>query len=172
MSTWILLKLACNRSDLWSSEAVSNPSLLIYLCYAYICVYFMALDRKYIKFFKFLYIIESIYRNLHWIFGASLYVVLQLPNGCCSLYQGKNNESIVSSRATYPVTSAIFLYVLLTIIRCINVFWNFTHTDYVKGFGGKFGVQTDRQDKCALGWDHQEKVQLHESQKGISVQDS
>lgn len=39
-------------------------------------------------------------------------------------------------------------------------------TDYVKGFGGKFGVQTDRQDKCALGWDHQEKVQLHESQKG------
>lgn len=38
--------------------------------------------------------------------------------------------------------------------------------DYVKGFGGKFGVQTDRQDKCALGWDHQEKVQLHESQKG------
>lgn len=43
------------------------------------------------------------------------------------------------------------------------------HTDYVKGFGGKFGVQTDRQDKCALGWDHQEKVQLHESQKGTSI---
>lgn len=40
--------------------------------------------------------------------------------------------------------------------------------DYVKGFGGKFGVQTDRQDKCALGWDHQEKPQLHESQKGAS----
>lgn len=36
----------------------------------------------------------------------------------------------------------------------------------MKGFGGKFGVQTDRQDKCALGWDHQEKSQLHESQKG------
>lgn len=40
--------------------------------------------------------------------------------------------------------------------------------DYVKGFGGKFGVQTDRQDKCALGWDHQEKLQLHESQRGTS----
>jgi len=38
--------------------------------------------------------------------------------------------------------------------------------DYTKGFGGKFGVQTDRQDKSAVGWDHQEKVQLHESQKG------
>lgn len=30
-------------------------------------------------------------------------------------------------------------------------------------------MQTDRQDKCALGWDHQEKVQLHESQKGTSA---
>lgn len=38
--------------------------------------------------------------------------------------------------------------------------------DYVKGFGGKFGVQSDRQDKSAVGWDHQEKLQLHESQKG------
>ncbi|CAF92908.1 unnamed protein product, partial [Tetraodon nigroviridis] len=41
-------------------------------------------------------------------------------------------------------------------------------SDYVKGFGGKFGVQTDRQDKSALGWDHQEKLQLHESQKDYS----
>uniref|UniRef100_A0A3B3CYD7 Cortactin n=1 Tax=Oryzias melastigma TaxID=30732 RepID=A0A3B3CYD7_ORYME len=39
---------------------------------------------------------------------------------------------------------------------------------YVKGFGGKFGVQSDRQDKSALGWDHQEKLQLHESQKDYS----
>lgn len=30
-------------------------------------------------------------------------------------------------------------------------------------------MQTDRQDKCALGWDHQEKLQLHDSQKGTSV---
>lgn len=42
--------------------------------------------------------------------------------------------------------------------------------DYVKGFGGKFGVQTDRQDKSALGWDHQEKLQLHESQKGTGAE--
>ena len=39
--------------------------------------------------------------------------------------------------------------------------------DYVKGFGGKFGVQKDRVDKSALGWDYQEKVEKHESQKGI-----
>uniref|UniRef100_A0AAY5KVR5 SH3 domain-containing protein n=1 Tax=Esox lucius TaxID=8010 RepID=A0AAY5KVR5_ESOLU len=33
------------------------------------------------------------------------------------------------------------------------------------GYGGKFGVQQDRMDKSAVGWDHQEKLQLHESQK-------
>jgi hypothetical protein len=30
--------------------------------------------------------------------------------------------------------------------------------DYKTGFGGKFGVQTDRVDKTAVGWDHNEKV--------------
>ncbi|EDS27129.1 cortactin [Culex quinquefasciatus] len=35
---------------------------------------------------------------------------------------------------------------------------------YHKGFGGKFGVQTDRKDKSALGWDYHEKAQMHESQ--------
>ena len=39
-------------------------------------------------------------------------------------------------------------------------------TDYSQGFGGKFGVQSDRQDKSAAGWDHIEKVDKHESQKG------
>ena len=37
--------------------------------------------------------------------------------------------------------------------------------DYKTGFGGKFGVQTDRQDKSAAGWDHIEKVEKHDSQK-------
>lgn len=37
-------------------------------------------------------------------------------------------------------------------------------TDYSQGFGGKFGVQKDRQDKTAAGWDHIEKVEKHESQ--------
>lgn len=36
--------------------------------------------------------------------------------------------------------------------------------DYSKGFGGKFGVQSDRQDKSAVGWDHHEQPQKHESQ--------
>ena len=37
--------------------------------------------------------------------------------------------------------------------------------DYKSGFGGKFGVQNDRVDKSALGWDHVEKVEKHDSQK-------
>jgi len=38
--------------------------------------------------------------------------------------------------------------------------------DYSSGFGGKYGVQADRQDKSAVGWDHVEKVEKHESQRG------
>ena len=40
-------------------------------------------------------------------------------------------------------------------------------TDYTSGFGGKFGVQNDRVDKSAMGWDHIEKVEKHDSQKGM-----
>lgn len=42
-------------------------------------------------------------------------------------------------------------------------------SDYSKGFGGKFGIQTDRVDKSAVGFDHLEKVPKHESQRGWSV---
>ena len=40
--------------------------------------------------------------------------------------------------------------------------------DYKTGFGGKYGVQTDRMDKSSVGWDHVEKVEKHVSQK-VSV---
>ena len=38
-------------------------------------------------------------------------------------------------------------------------------SDYKDGFGGQFGVQADRVDKSALGWEHHEKLNKHESQK-------
>ena len=44
-----------------------------------------------------------------------------------------------------------------------------TSADYKTGFGGKFGVQTDRVDKSALSWEHHEKVEKHESQKGKTI---
>lgn len=48
--------------------------------------------------------------------------------------------------------------------KCYSI--DLLHADYSQGFGGKFGVQSDRQDKSAAGWDHIEKVEKHESQKG------
>ena len=37
--------------------------------------------------------------------------------------------------------------------------------DYKAGFGGEFGVQSDRVDKSALGWEHKDELNKHESQK-------
>ena len=54
------------------------------------------------------------------------------------------------------------LFNVLLIIPCCKLLLS----DYKTGFGGQYGVQNDRQDKSAVGWDHQEKLQKHESQKG------
>ena len=42
-----------------------------------------------------------------------------------------------------------------------------SQTDNAKGFGGKFGVLTDRKDKTAEGYGYHEKVVQHSSQKGL-----
>ena len=44
-----------------------------------------------------------------------------------------------------------------------------SQTDSAKGFGGKYGVQTDRVDKASVGWDYQEKLQKHASQKDYAT---
>lgn len=38
--------------------------------------------------------------------------------------------------------------------------------DYSRGFGGKFGVETDRKDASAVGWDEKVELAKHQSQKG------
>lgn len=43
-------------------------------------------------------------------------------------------------------------------------------SDGSKGFGGKYGVQTDRKDKSAVGYEYQGKVDKHDSQKGNVLQ--
>uniref|UniRef100_A0A8D2QDU7 Cortactin n=1 Tax=Zonotrichia albicollis TaxID=44394 RepID=A0A8D2QDU7_ZONAL len=40
--------------------------------------------------------------------------------------------------------------------------------NYKSGFGGKFGVQTERQDPSAVGFDYKEKLAKHESQQDYS----
>ncbi|XP_006820429.1 uncharacterized protein LOC100371220 [Saccoglossus kowalevskii] len=47
----------------------------------------------------------------------------------------------------------------MTSIVCVN---------YTTGFGGKYGVQKDRVDKAAVGYDYQSKLQKHESQQDHS----
>jgi hypothetical protein len=44
-----------------------------------------------------------------------------------------------------------------------------SQTDAKKGFGGKFGVQSDRIDKSAVGFEYHEKLASHASQKGLHL---
>lgn len=47
-----------------------------------------------------------------------------------------------------------------------EIFRFLPNADHSVGFGGKFGVQKDRQDKSAFSWAHKEETTLHESQTG------
>ena len=42
-------------------------------------------------------------------------------------------------------------------------------TDYSKGFGGKFGVEKEKVDKAALGYDYKGETEKHQSQKGEQI---
>lgn len=46
------------------------------------------------------------------------------------------------------------------------MYYHVAFSDYKSGFGGKFGVQTERQDPSAVGFDYKEKLAKHESQQG------
>lgn len=39
-------------------------------------------------------------------------------------------------------------------------------TDYSRGFGGRYGVEKDKRDKAALGYDYKGETEKHESQRG------
>lgn len=42
----------------------------------------------------------------------------------------------------------------------------FGFLDYSKGFGGKYGVEREKVDKAALGYDYKGETEKHQSQKG------
>lgn len=45
-----------------------------------------------------------------------------------------------------------------------------SQVDYSKGFGGKFGLQTDRVDSSSVGWNDVNQTESHPSQmKGTCV---
>lgn len=43
--------------------------------------------------------------------------------------------------------------------------------DYAKGFGGKYGVEKEKVDKAALGYDYKGETEKHQSQKGEFTSD-
>lgn len=43
--------------------------------------------------------------------------------------------------------------------------------DYSRGFGGRYGVEKDKRDKAALGYDYKGETEKHESQRGKSGRD-
>ena len=72
-----------------------------------------------------------------------------------------NSSEITSSHPQLigydvPIKSFFILFLL-----CFTL-----NTDYSSGFGGRYGVQADRVDKSAVGFDYQGKTEKHESQKG------
>lgn len=38
--------------------------------------------------------------------------------------------------------------------------------DYSHGFGGRYGIEEDKRDKAALGYDYKGETEKHESQRG------
>lgn len=58
-----------------------------------------------------------------------------------------------------PVNSWDFLLFLASSYGCPCL-------DYSKGFGGKFGVEREKVDKAALGYDYKAETEKHQSQKG------
>ena len=45
--------------------------------------------------------------------------------------------------------------------------FQFVLLDYATGFGGKYGVQKDRVDQSAEGYEYHADLSKHESQKGM-----
>ena len=112
----------------------------------------------------------------------------------CPICKCNPSKSLTSALSVYPPLSPIkilsrniyccFVY-LSSFVKKHPLFCLYLPlsppSDYKVGFGGKFGVQTDRQDASAAGWDHVEKVEKHESQVdhkkgfggkyGVGVQD-
>ena len=77
-----------------------------------------------------------------------------------------HTSSVFGFTNTKPLLEA---FSILSSLCCNFIAFCRPLPDYSKGFGGKFGVQKDRQDKSAAGWDHIEKVEKHESQKGTQI---
>lgn len=62
-------------------------------------------------------------------------------------------------RAVHLIFFNFFKLHFCSIKRCPSL-------DYSKGFGGKYGVEKEKVDKSALGYDYKGQTEKHQSQKG------
>ena len=83
------------------------------------------------------------------------------------LCKSTNRKKVTPTRKLKNLTLYDFTPNYLQVFFCF-VFDLILIVDYKAGFGGKYGVQNDRVDKCAVGWEHKEDVTKHESQTGIN----
>lgn len=65
-------------------------------------------------------------------------------------------------------TGDLNVKLLLLLTQMILYFTRFcaSRSDYSKGFGGKYGVEKEKVDKSALGFDYKGETEKHQSQKG------
>lgn len=70
------------------------------------------------------------------------------------------NDVFDSCPCSHDSNQTVFPFLVFSTVAC-------GFSDYKAGFGGRFGVQSERQDSCAVGFDYKERLAKHESQQGI-----
>ena len=77
---------------------------------------------------------------------------------------------IVSICLSFYVCVCVFVFICPHICVCVCVCVCLCCVaDYKRGFGGRYGVEVEKQDQCALGYEHKESLAKHESQKGTDT---
>uniref|UniRef100_A0A8C0RT67 Src substrate cortactin n=1 Tax=Canis lupus familiaris TaxID=9615 RepID=A0A8C0RT67_CANLF len=71
------------------------------------------------------------------------------------------NDVFDSCPCSHDSNQTVFPFLVFSTVAC-------GFSDYKAGFGGRFGVQSERQDSCAVGFDYKERLAKHESQQDYS----
>ncbi|XP_065541400.1 hematopoietic lineage cell-specific protein isoform X6 [Lathamus discolor] len=80
-------------------------------------------------------------------------------HSCCS-----------SSSLVLLPSAALRLYPLPSLAQCSGQHFTLcTTSDYSRGFGGRYGLERDKVDKAAVGFDYKSQAEKHDSQKDYSV---
>lgn len=108
-----------------------------------------------------------------WLFLTAVYVL------CVQSAMGYDYKEEVKQHASQKGRSPVLTFYYLLHrktpkqihhvwenLRCNKAYCDSVVTDYSKGFGGKYGVEKEKVDKAALGYDYKSQTEKHQSQKG------